>query len=614
MDRKSIFVLIACFALLFLGSQLINKMYPPVPVVPGAPGATNASGQVSAPVTTPSAPATLSPPDPDRAVTPISPARPLTGPERTLVITKSNARYTFTSRGGGLRTIELITYPETVKRKKSAADLQDFATLNTPHAAPVLALFGDSSVQDEGEFILRETADGVRAEKVMANGLRLVKEFRFGTNYLLHTKVRLENTSSEPLTLSAQEWAVGTATPMSPDDHASTHGVAWYNGRKMEEKAATWFVNSGFLFWGGTPRPEFRAGQSNVVWLAAQNQFFALAAMLPTPAPEFVSRAMVLPRPTEGWYSQAENPPPNGYQNYLLYPATVIAAGEALEREIHFYAGPKEYRTLARIASRFENNVDHVMGFNGFFGFFSKALLLSMNWIHNTLSLPYGWAIIVITVIIKGLFWPITGAQTRMSRRMAALQPQMKAIQEKYKDDPLKAQKKIGEFWKEHKINPLSGCLPLLLQMPVFFGFFFMIRTAIELRGAPFLWVADLSKPDTLFFIPGLNFFPLTMLGTSDAGLPFNLLPLLMGVTMLWQAHIMPPSPGMDPTQQKILKYMPVMFILFLYNYSAGLALYWTVQNLLSVLQTKFTKVEPPKTPPAPTTSPALTPASKKKK
>lgn len=614
MDRKSIFVLIACFALLFLGSQLINKMYPPVPAPAGAPGTTNASGQVSTLLSNAPAPAALSPADTNRVATPILPVRPLTGPEQTLVITNTDARYTFTSRGGGLSTIELVTYPETIKRKKTKADLQDFATLNTPHAAPVLALFGDQSVQDDGQFLLTQTEAGVRAEKVLTNGLRLVKEFRIGTNYLFHTKVRLENTSSQPLTMSAQEWAVGMATPMGPDDHAQTEGVAWYNGGKKEEKAATWFVNSGFLFWGGTPRPEFRAGQSNVVWVAAQNQFFALAAMLPTnaPAPEFVSRAVVLPRPSEGWYSHVENPSPKGFQNYVLYPATVIPAGEAVEREIHFYAGPKEYRTLARIADRFQNNVDHVMGFNGFFGFFSKALLLSMNWLHNALSLPYGWAIIVITVIIKGLFWPITAAQTRMSRRMAALQPQMKAIQEKYKDDPLKAQKKIGEFWKEHKINPLSGCLPLLLQMPVFFGFFFMIRTAIELRGASFLWVADLSKPDTLFVIPGLNFIP--FLATPE-GLPFNLLPLLMGVTMLWQAHLMPPSPGMDPTQQKIMKYMPVMFILFLYNYSAGLALYWTVQNLLSVLQTKFTKIDPPKnTPAAPATSPALTPVSKKKK
>jgi YidC/Oxa1 family membrane protein insertase len=509
----------------------------------------------------------------------------------------------------------LFKYPERFTPKNNTpVDPQDLATLNTPHAPPVLAVYGDSSVQDDGQFVITQTDNVVTAEKVLTNGLRLVKEFTIGTNYLIHTKVRLENTSSATLTLSPQEWAVGTATPMGPDDHGQTEGVAWYNGSKMEEKAGSWFANAGFLFWGGTPRPEFRAGQSNVVWLAAQNQFFVLAAMLPTPAQEFVTRATVLPRHTAGWYSYTNNPAPKGFQNFLLYPKTELAAGQALEREIHFYAGPKEYSTLARIGDRFKNDVDRVMGLGGFFGFFSKALLLSMNWLHNSLALSYGFAIIVITVIIKTLFWPLTAAQTRMSRRMAALQPQMKAIQEKYKEDPLKMQKKIGEFWKEHKINPMSGCLPLLLQMPVFFGFFFMIRTAIELRGASFLWVPDLSKPDTLFTIPGLNFFPLTLLGTTDAGLPFNLLPLLMGVTMLWQAHITPPSPGMDPTQQKILKYMPVMFILFLYGYSAGLALYWTVQNLLSIVQMKLTKVEIPKTPAAPTTSPALTPASKKKK
>ena len=613
MDRKSIVVLVVCFALLFVGSSLLHKLFPPVPIPPGAPGSTNALGQVISTGTNAATPATLSPADTNRVATPVPVVRPLTGPEQTLVVTNADARYTFTSRGGGLSTIELVQYPETVTRKqKTGTGAKDFATLNTPHAAPVLALFGDQSLQDEGQFVLTPTADGVRAEKVLTNGLRLIKEFHIGTNYLFHAKVRLENTSGQPLTLSAQEWAIGTATPMGPDDRALTEGIAWYNGRKKEEKAASWFKNAGFLFWGGTPRPEFRAGQSNVVWVAAQNQFFVLAAMLPTPAPEFVSRSVDLPRPGEGWYSRTNNPGPKGFQNYLLYPQEVIPAGGAVEREIHFYAGPKEYRTLARIADRFENNVDHVMGFNGFFGFFSKGLLLSMNWLHRALSLPYGWAIIVITVIIKTLFWPITAAQTRMSRRMAALQPQMKAIQEKYKDDPLKAQKKISEFWKEHKINPMSGCLPLLLQMPVFFGFFYMIRTAIELRGATFLWVADLSKPDTLFIIPGLNFIPFGI--STPEGLPLNLLPLLMGATMLWQAQIVPPSPGMDPTQAKIMKYMPVMFIFFLYNYSAGLALYWTVQNLLSVVQTKLMKAETPKPSPTSTTSPALTPVSKKKK
>ena len=166
-------------------------------------------------------------------------------------------------------------------------------------------------------------------------------------------------------------------------------------------------------------------------------------------------------------------------------------------------------------------------------------------------------------------------------KRMQALQPQMKAIQDKFKDDPAKMNKKLMEFMRENKVSPLGGCLPMLLQIPVFFGFFKMIRSAIELRGARFLWVKDLSQPDTLFLIPGLHF-------------PFNPLPLVMGATMLVQARLTPPSPGMDPVQQKMMRYMPLMFLVFLYNYSAGLTLYWTVQNLLTILQTKLTKMNEP--------------------
>jgi len=137
------------------------------------------------------------------------------------------------------------------------------------------------------------------------------------------------------------------------------------------------------------------------------------------------------------------------------------------------------------------------------------------------------------------------------------------------------------------------------LQIPVFFGFYRMIQSAIELRGAHFLWVRDLSKPDKLFTIPGTAF-------------PFNLLPLIMGVTMLWQARLTPPSPGMDPMQAKMMRYMPLMFLVFLYNFSAGLALYWTVQNLLTIAQTKLTRMVPDTTVPA--KGPGLTPPPKKRK
>ena len=149
------------------------------------------------------------------------------------------------------------------------------------------------------------------------------------------------------------------------------------------------------------------------------------------------------------------------------------------------FTGPKEYRTLAAIAGRLQNDVDQMMGF-GFFGFFSKALLLGMNWMHNTLTIQYGWAIIVITVLLKVIFWPLTAASTRSTQRMALLAPQLAALKEKYKDDPQKFAAKQMEFMRENKINPAERLSAHALQLPVFFGLFAMLRTAIELRGAIF--------------------------------------------------------------------------------------------------------------------------------
>jgi YidC/Oxa1 family membrane protein insertase len=357
-----------------------------------------------------------------------------------------------------------------------------------------------------------------------------------------------------------------------------------------------------------TPPAEFRGGQSNVVWAAVHNQYFALAVMTREPAGEVVMRHVQLPRFTgeDARYLPANAPAPTGYEASLLYPAISLGPNEAKQRDFVLYAGPKEYSTLARVAAAFQNKLDGIMSF-GWAGFFAKALLLALNWLHAASKLSYGWTIVTITVLIKVIFWPITAAQTRMSKRMAALQPQIKAIQEKYKDDPMKVQKKTMEFWKENKINPMAGCLPVFIQMPVFIGFFTMIRSAIELRGASFLWIPDLSQPDTLFIIPGLSFIP--FIGIPGVGLPFNLLPIIMVGTMLWQSHLTPASPGMDPTQQKIMRYMPLIFLVILYNYSAGMALYWTTNNLLTILQTKLTRMSEPATP-----APALTSPSKKKK
>jgi len=258
----------------------------------------------------------------------------------------------------------------------------------------------------------------------------------------------------------------------------------------------------------------------------------------------------------------------------LQFGAKVLQPGENIVQQFTTYAGPKEYQLLQSHTHTYKNSMDSLMGFDGFFGFFAKILLRAMNGIHG-FGLGYAYCIIVITIIIKILFWPLTRASTVSMKRMAAYQPQMAEIREKYKDDKEKLNKRMMEFMREHKINPMGGCLPILIQIPVFFGFFTMLRSAVELRGAQFLWACDLSQTDTVAHV---------------AGFPINPLPLIMGATMLLQARITPVSPTMDPTQQKIMKYMPLMFIVILYNFSAGLTLYWTVQNMLSILQTKLTK------------------------
>ncbi len=533
--------------------------------------------------------------------------------EETIVLTNAYARYTFTSRGGGLKSVELLDYPETVSPQwKMEMATNAVATLNARVSVPIMTVLGESSLIGNGQFRLTKlNADDVRAEKTFPNGLRILKDFRIGTNYVVDVTVRLENTSWKSLPLPTQEWVIGTATPMDPDDTTfpAYGGTMWFDGKKADSVNLSYFsTNTTFLFvFPRTPKTEYREGASNVVWAAVYNQFFTLLAMPQTPAAQVVAHSVYLP-PFPNMELISRAPPPEGIQMALVYPAQTLGTNQVIKHQVTLYAGPKKYRTLARLGQQLHNHADEVMQF-GFFGFFSKGLLVTMNWLHQVTLLGYGWVIVLFTVLLKLIFWPLTAKSTRSMKRMQALAPELKSLQEKYKEDPQKLMQKQWELYRKHKVSPMSGCLPMLIQTPVFIGFYMMIRSAVELRGAHFLWVADLSRPDTLFMIPGLTFIPFI---STPEGLPFNLLPLLMGGAMLWQSHLQPPSPGMDPGQAKIIRYMPLIFLLFLYNYSSGLTLYWTVNNLLTIAQTKLTKNL--RDPAAPTANPALTPPLKKKK
>lgn len=610
MDRKSILVIIICIGFMVLWQTVLVPKFFTSPPVPGSQTNNPAMTPPTGAGVTSNAQGTVT------ASAPAAPTSPFTRPtfstnaaEELVVLTNADARYTFTSQGGGLKEVELVKFPETISRRSKGTN--GLATLNGDAHLPVLALLGGDGLQGDGLFSLTQTENSVRAEKTLPGGLRLVKEFQMSSNYLLHASVRLENTASNAIAVPQHEWVIGTATPMNPKDDATAVGLLWFDGSSSHETLTAYFDNKRFGCLPGTPRLEYRAGESNVVWATAHNQFFALLAMPDTVAQQVVARAIDLPRPSEGRFSFTNSPRRRGFETTLVYPGFTIAPGGVVERQFNLYAGPKEYRTLAAIAGRMNNEVDKVMGF-GFFGFISKILLLGMNWLNEALRIPYGWAIIVITVLLKILFWPLTAASTRSAQRMASFAPQLNALKEKYKEDPQKFAQKQMEFFRENKINPVSGCLPMLVQLPVFFGLFMMLRTAIELRGAKFFWAVDLSQSDTLFTIPGLSFIPFI---STPEGLPFNLLPILYISSAIWQTHITPMAPGMDPTQQKLMRWMPLMFLAILYNFSSGLALYMTVNNLLTILQTKLMKRNaPPPAAAAPAKVSILTPTSKKKK
>jgi YidC/Oxa1 family membrane protein insertase len=610
MDRKSIIIIVVCMGLLLAWQKMALHYFPVPPgltnqvsVATGPAGGAGAGGQQ--PFQPGAAPAFGGGGQASGFVVSTN------VPEQTVVLENADVRYEFTSRGGGIKTIQLKRYPESVAGRNAAESAKtNLASLNTAVAPPVLAVMGDGvdTLQGDGAFTLTQTKDGVRAEKTLPDGLAIVKQFQLDTNYLLSASVRLENRSGAAITLPAQRWVVGTAIPMNSQDNAArmrTLGVWWDDGASKGPQTvySSYFdTNTTVLFvFHRTVRSEYHGGNSNVVWVSAQNRFFSLATMPKTPATALEVHAVDLPPPSQEEIDanpRNVNTAPIGLEAALDYAGGTLAPGAFIQRDFNLFTGPKEYHTLAEVADRFTNNIDWVMGFNGFWGWFARQLLTVMELLHNALRLPYGWAIVATTVLLKLLFWPLTQYSAKSMKRMQALQPQVKALQEKYKDDPAKFTQKQMELWKKNKVSPLSGCLPMLVQLPFLGGFYRMLQSAIELRGAGFLWISDLSKPDTLFVLPGFE-------------IPVNPMPLLMGATMLWQSHMAPPSPGMDPAQQKMMRYMPLFFLLIMYRYPAGLALYWTVQNLLSILQTKLIQTTATATAAAPAA--AVAPQKKKK-
>ena len=268
--------------------------------------------------------------------------------------------------------------------------------------------------------------------------------------------------------------------------------------------------------------------------------------------------------------------------------------GDGLNR-FSFFAGPKDADLLKRVDPKLEQLID--WGF--WFGFIAKPLFLALNWTTDHVTHNFGWAIVVITIVLNMLLLPVRIQSTRSARKMQTVQPHFNALNVKIKELPMKdprraeLQQQQMDLYKKHGVNPLGGCLPMVIQIPVLVALSTVLTVAIELRMAIWLWVQDLSQPETL---------------------AIRALPVLLVLVQFITQKMTPPTPGMDPTQQKLMKYMPLMFMVFLYNFSAGLTLYWTVQNLLTIAQMKLTKTGSPAAPGGVVPVKAASVAPKKKK
>lgn len=228
------------------------------------------------------------------------------------------------------------------------------------------------------------------------------------------------------------------------------------------------------------------------------------------------------------------------------------------KQDFIFYAGPKEYDRLKNL----NKGLEHIVDF-GWFTVVAMPLFWVLKFFYKFLG-NYGWAIILITIVVRIPFIPILNKSQQSMKKMQKIQPMMADIKEKYKKDPQKMQQEMMALYKKHKVNPVGGCLPMLLQIPVFIALYNVLNKAIELRGAPFaLWITDLASKD-----------------------PYYILPVTMGVTMVIQQKMTPTT--MDPSQAKIMMFMPIIFTFMFLSFPSGLVLYWLVNNVLGIVQQYF--------------------------
>lgn len=514
-----------------------------------APGS---APQAAAPVIAGSEPPGGVPPAPGAAPQPVpepTPAPAIAAPEEVVTIENGVFRVALTSWGAAVRRVELLDY--TTARSEGGAPVVlvdrasgEIGAFATP--LPELGL-GDLS---RAPFRIVERDTRQVAFETTQNGVRVRKTFSFeDESYRLRLRVEVANDGKAPVSP-----AFGVVLPQKQQATSDFQdlSVAVLAAGSVEREFVASYGQPGFF--GGAPTLE-QEFVGDVLWVGGYSHYF-VSALLPEVTREARARWQAL-EPGREVLVSVEHPP------------AAILPGTALERHYTAFIGPKEPELLAEVGGQLERSID--LGWS-WIAPFTRAFIWLLKACYQLIP-NYGVAIILLTALVRLVTAPLAAKQMKSMKRMGELQPQLKAIQEKYADDRQAQSQEMMKLYREAGVNPLGGCLPLLLQFPVLIGLYYALQSSIDLRQAPFfLWIDDLSRPETLFTIPGVEW-------------PVRVLPILMTLSMVVQQR-MTPMTTMDPTQARMMMIvMPVMFFFMFYGFPSGLVLYWFVSNLLAIAQ-----------------------------
>jgi YidC/Oxa1 family membrane protein insertase len=499
--------------------------------------------------------------------------------EKVVTLENDHLRIQLSSYGAAVTELVLKTHPAD---NPHTNDTFRPVVLNRVSDSPALDLKrsnGDSLVAVARFYTLvASDARSATFESTLPSGLVIRRSYELSNGedaegpkpYLVEHRTSFRNPTNQPLSLSKVYLDLGTAAPTEADYMGFNLNASYYANGDYETIPVKKFSGGGFIF---KKQPKEVIEEKGILqWGAVKNQFFATIFTPETPADGIRAKGIRFPQdPKTGKV-------PVGITASLEFGLPTLQPGDQHNVAGHYYAGPKSFERLSKLDMH-QEDVMQLGWFLGFFvslvGFVAKALLTLMGSIEGLIG-NWGIAIILTTFVIRLCLWPLTAKAARSSKRMQELQKPLQAIREKYQDNPQKLNEEMMKLWKKHKINPLSGCWPVLIQFPIFIAFFNLLRNSSDLRFAEFLWITDLSMPDATIPLPGDG---LPFLGTA-----VNILPFIWVVSMYFQMKMMP-QPSIDNAQTKMIKWMPFIFFPFTYYFSSGLVLYWTTTNCFSIFQ-----------------------------